>query len=439
MGRNVLTKGRRSAVTGTEIGTDIMGESWDQSSAAAEAPPRSPRTAELERRAAGQRAALVRALADLVMLPPRRISANERSLVADMLLEVFAHVDAPLRLEVAQRVARVRDAPPALIREIIFDEPDVAVPFIRQAESLPDVLLAECARKRQRAHREAIARRLDLSAHVADAILEHDEPEVTTLLLRRTEFTLSPHAVDRLVVQCASDPARQLALLQRPELEPAHGFLMFWWVDHERRKRILARFAIDRTVIQDSTQDLYPEVFGQAGADPLVREVLEVLDRRFRPRGANGEALSMDIVARTLRAARVGATGEALELVGRVSGVSRDLASRILRDPGGEPFAVLCKATGLPRDRFYEIAAAPSNVAPFTLERCEELMGVFDSIARDFSRAVLRYWDWEGNPRIAAIVRDLGLSADGSAAPRVGALTGASRKQGKSCASISRA
>ena len=37
--------------------------------------------------------------------------------------------------------------------------------------------------------------------------------------------------------------------------------------------------------------------------------------------------------------------------------------------------------------------------------RADHLLAVFDSMARDFSRAVLRYWDWDTNPRIAHITR----------------------------------
>jgi len=43
----------------------------------------------------------------------------------------------------------------------------------------------------------------------------------------------------------------------------------------------------------------------------------------------------------------------------------------------------------------------------------EYLLGIFDTMARDFSRAVLRYWDWEGNPRIAHIKCLLNKAADG--------------------------
>jgi hypothetical protein len=117
----------------------------------------------------------------------------------------------------------------------------------------------------------------------------------------------------------------------------------------------------------------------------------------------------MDVVAKTLFAARRYPSHEIVHAVSMVAGVSRELAARTLRDPGVEPFAVLCKSLGLPRSEFFKILQDANAEIPLDPARAEEVLGVFDGMARDFSRAVLRYWDWNGNPRIARITRLLGL------------------------------
>jgi uncharacterized protein (DUF2336 family) len=250
------------------------------------------------------RDALVRKLLDIVVLPATKLTANERSLVADLMLQLLDKVDADVTLEVSRRIARVAEAPNSLLRVLLLAEPDVAAPIIRRTEPVPEALLIECAHQGKTAHRELIARRLDLTTSLADVILEFKEPDVAKLLLRRDEFMFSPNAIDLLVSLSTTDVETQALLLRRRELEPAHGFMMFWWVSAENRKRILARFALDRTIIQDSVQELYPLVFRGPGADPLVKEILVMLDRRHRPRGVNGEPVSMDVVIKTMVAAR---------------------------------------------------------------------------------------------------------------------------------------
>ena len=359
------------------------------------------------------RAQMVRNLADTVVLPAGRISSNERSLVADILLQVVDKVERELRIEVATRIARVVESPPALVRMLVLDEPAVAEKILRGAETVAEALLIEAAREGEQAHRLMIAQRLDLSTAVADALLLHDEIEVFKAILRREDCLLSPNAVNKFVAMSATKPELQAPLLRRRELEPAHGFMMFWWVDPEHRRRILSRFALDRKVIQDALGELYPKVFrSNTDPDPFVRDILVLAERRHRPRGANGEPVSMDVVLRTLSAARRYPSQEIIHAIGMIAGVSRELAARILRDPTGEPFAVMCKGLSVPRDDFFalfEIESEEGGVGP---EQAEYLLSVFDSLARDFSRAVLRYWDWDANPRIAHITRLLGLDKD---------------------------
>lgn len=362
------------------------------------------------------RALMVRKLIDIVVLPAARISANERALTADVLLQISDKVEENLRVEIARRIARVPEIPPALLRMLLLDEPNVAKEILQGADQIPEALLIETAREGTTAHRTLIARRMNLTTSVADVIIGFNEPDISKQLLRRDDFTLSPHAVDVLVSRSTSDRELQTLLLRRRELEPAHGFMMFWWVDSERRRRILARFALDRAIIQDALADLYPRTFRSGETpDPFVKEILIMLERRHRPRGVNGEAVSMDVVKRTVQAARTYPAQEIIHAVGMIAGISRELAARILRDQTGEPYAILCKALGVPRDQFFEFISKDTGEGSenaITPKRAEELLAVFDSMARDFARAVLRYWDWDGNPRIAGITRLLGVDPE---------------------------
>ena len=258
-----------------------------------------------------------------------------------------------LRIEVAKRIARVPESPPTLQRMLVLDEPEVAGELISRADAIPEALLIEAAREGTTAHRVLIATRIDLTTSVADAVLEQREIEVCRLILKRDDCTLSPNAINVLVALSATKLDLQPLLLRRHELEPAHGFMMFWWVMKERRKRILTRFSLDRAVIQDALADLYPKVFRSDNPDPFVKEILILAERRHRPRGLNGEPVGMDVVLRTMAAARKYPTQEIVDAVGMIAGVSRELAARILRDTGGEPFAVMCKSLGIPARQFF--------------------------------------------------------------------------------------
>jgi len=365
------------------------------------------------------RTQMVRKLADIVVLPAGRLSANERALVADILLQVINQVEPALRVEVAARVARVAESPPALVRMLLLDIPQVAEQIIRGAEFVPEALLIEAAREGAKEHRALIAGRKSLSTAVADAVLSLQEDDVAKLVLGRADCLLSPNAINRLVAFSAGKHDVQALLLRRRELEPSHGFIMFWWADAEQRKRILTRFAIDRRIIQDALADLYPVVFKSADPDPFVEEILTLADRRVRMRDADGAPLSMDEVLGRLKDAWRDPSKDVCDAIAARANISRELAARILRDPGGEPFAIICKSVGVSRENFFAIVNAPREEGEAPEGRGEYLLGVFDSMARDFARAVMRYWDWEGNPRIAYISRLLAFDDVDQKAPAI--------------------
>ncbi len=360
----------------------------------------------------GARILMARKLADIVVLPVEHISANERSLTGDILLQVLDKVEYALRIDVAERVARVPEVPDVLLRGLLLDVPEVAEPILRDAETISNSLLIDCARHGDTAHRTMMARRYGLATEVIDVMLDYNEPDVAKMILRREETVLSQHSVERLVSRSTIDETLQGLLLRREELEPAQGFMMFWWVKSEHRRRILTRFSLDRGIVQEALEGVYPIIRGVETPDPLVKEILALNDRRHRPRGIDGESISMEVVKRTLALARQYPSEEIIEALSMIAGISRELAARILRDPGGEPYAVMCKGLGIPRAEFFDFLCGRAEgvlddggESAMDVDRAEELLDVFDRMARDFARAVLRYWDWNGNPRIARITK----------------------------------
>ena len=81
---------------------------------------------------------------------------------------------------------------------------------------------------------------------------------------------------------------------------------------------------------------------------------------------------------------------------------SATAASDVIRARWVAPLTT--KMSCLPRADFYEFFTKTAT-GDDAIARAEHLLAVFDSMARDFSRAVLRYWDWDTNPRIAHITR----------------------------------
>src|ERR1700722_7946160 len=82
------------------------------------------------------RLALLKRLADVVSLPSSRVNAFERSVTADLLVEILREADEEDRMRVARRVAGLTDIPGPLVRLLLRGDPHVAQPLLEGNASL---------------------------------------------------------------------------------------------------------------------------------------------------------------------------------------------------------------------------------------------------------------------------------------------------------------
>src|SRR6185437_2209425 len=92
------------------------------------------------------RRALLKRLADVVCLPSSRVNAFERSVTADLLVEILRDAAVDERVRVAQRLSNLTDPPPVLARLLLRDDIAVSRHLIDACASLGDADLLDCAR-----------------------------------------------------------------------------------------------------------------------------------------------------------------------------------------------------------------------------------------------------------------------------------------------------
>jgi uncharacterized protein (DUF2336 family) len=346
----------------------------------------------------GARVSMVRKLTDLVVMPLGRLSNNERSFTADLLIRALDAVDVSVRADAARRMAGFAEIPSHLQRYLIRDDISVARPVLELSSHIAEAIMCEAAMVSYD-HRKAIVTRDDITSQVADVLINFGETDIIIALLKMEEITFSDQTMDILVSRSQNDIEVRPLLIKRLELRLEHGMSMFWWLDMHQRKAVLQRFSLDRAVIQEAMHSLFVEIFTAEDPDMSVKGILKLIDRRHRPRGRDGEMVTMEIVEKTLAAARLMPNDEFSHAVGLIAGIRTQTATRILNDWSGEAFAVLCKSVGLSRAAFIALFTNEGEVETsgptYDADKIEWLVGVFDSIARDYSRTILRYWDWK--------------------------------------------
>ena len=313
------------------------------------------------------RAALLKRLADVVCLPASRINAFERSMTADLLVEMLR------------------------------DELPVARALLENSPTLSDADLINCLYNATQDHRRLIALRRGVSEVVADALVDMDETAVTELLLKNELVRFSHQGLENIVAATRDNPHLIPLLLKRSELRPSHAYVMFWWSDAEARRTIMQRFAVSREILQDAVGDVFPLASAEGWQDPLSRKALQFIERRQRNRAAIAKS-PYDSLEAAVAAAQNGMTRETAEEISYLPGLKPMTGAKIFTDSGGEPLAILCKATGLPRAavralwRGLRRPETDSNGAPTA--GLERVLTAFDTVAVDRAQTMLRYWNW---------------------------------------------
>ncbi len=380
---------------------------------------------------APSRQVLMRRLADVVCLPESRINAFERSVTADLLVEMLRESDVAERARVSKRLSILAELPNSLVRLLLVDEAEVARPLIEEGEALSDADLNYCARHGKSAHRQMLAARKGLSSLLSEVLVESEDIPVIETLLKNGKATLSQQALETIVAMSQNTPSFIPLLMRRPELRPSSAYVLFWWSPAETRKIILSRFGVNREIMQDMASDVFAMAAKEKWQDAMSRKALQFIERRQRNREALKKSPYESLEAAIADAAKSGMTRKMAEEIAYMSGIKPSTGAKILRDAGGEGLAVLCKATGLSRKALKALWKAlrrPLRTAEGHIHpQLAEVLIVYDMLAVDRAQTVLRYWNWSLSSALThvmlkSLARGEDIDLDGLSVPQRAAM-----------------
>ena len=344
------------------------------------------------------RARLAKRLADVICIPASQITPQERHMAGDVLVDLLRDAEVEIREGVARRLTMLNEAPRNILVMLAKDDIRVAKHVLENAKSLTDSDLIEISKTTFSQHHELIARRRSVADGVVEVLVQFMDETVVERLLMNKGASFPEKAIQRIMAASRHNTRFVELLVKRVELRPAHGLTIFWWSDSATRRKILKRFAVTRSILQDSCGDLFKAAAGEGWGDPATRKALQFIERRQRNRAAISRSDFESLEAAIDYAAASGLTRQITQELAYMAGVKPATGAQILTDKLGEALAVFCKAPGLKREYLEKLWVSlrrplKDESGDYTAD-FQRVLATYDSVSTDKAQTVLRYWNW---------------------------------------------
>ncbi len=180
------------------------------------------------RRDVGRRTETLQRITDLFVSTASTYSPEQIELFDEVMRRLLAELETSGRAAYGQRMARIAEAPPEVIRALALDDAlEVAGPVLQHSERLDDGVLVESARTKGQGHLMAISRRKALAEAVTDVLVERGDGHVALSTAQNPGARLSEFGFSTLVERSQGHDDLALTVWLRPELPRQHELELF--------------------------------------------------------------------------------------------------------------------------------------------------------------------------------------------------------------------
>jgi len=346
-------------------------------------------------RSAEGRAALLGKITDLFSGTTDYLSESERTLMDEVLQRLIGDVEQTVKMELAERLATLPDAPRGLILALANDEFLVAHPILMKSKLLRDPELIEIIHHRTLQHMLSISMRGQVSEDVSDELISNGDNSVVRTLLENKGAHISQKTYQYLVEQSQRIACYREPLIKRDDLSRDLAVRMYSRVSAALRKYILTHFEIDPNLLDEnlgkSVEALMAEIRSKSHDGGWDRvELSELL--------AHANALSPRFLIELLREGEI-SVFEAI--LAEMAGLRLTLIRRFVYEPGGEALAIACKAVRISKADFASIFLLSRQARPgdktVDPQELPTALDMFDRIREETARKVVQRWRLDPN------------------------------------------
>lgn len=310
------------------------------------------------------------------------LAGVEYALVRDILARLIEAFSAPLRRNLSEQLSVIAPERADAASALVTDEVNFTHPLLLGVEAVIDLELLETIRHRALEHRLMLAMRRT-----------QPDPDDTAgadpigSLLRNEDPALREAAMAYLVQQSRRFDAFLEPVVLPEELAPALRRKLTIWLLAVLRHHLQERYEIDQTRLDDAMEAVATAASRLPDGPPDDAGL--ALARRLNDSGLITAQLLLQVL-------RQGEVALFVALLAELGGLRRELAGRLIFEPGADGLAVLCRAVGLGRSVLASIYLLTRRARPTqhasTPGELTQVLALYDGTEPGAAREVLARW-----------------------------------------------
>lgn len=329
----------------------------------------------------------LRRVTDLFLYDASRCGEDIVAVFDDVIGLLAQRIEARARVELAERLAPVPNAPPGVIRTLAHDDViAVARPVITQSPRLTDRDLVSVARNKGQDHMLALSERRNIPAAVTDVLIDRGGPQVVRSVARNSTARLSRRGVDALVRQSQGDEELRGALEGRRDLPPEQLEKLVEMAKQAARARLVGSVGAAGSAALDLAIEHGAEEVAVQARAALVPRKLEEARARIAELVEKRPLTEHDVIAFAKQRQRE----ECVCALAHMANLPLAVGERLFTSGENDLLLIVCRSLGFSWSATRELLVVRHG-EPMPNHLLHSLLGNFEELSVSTAQRVLRF------------------------------------------------
>jgi len=338
-----------------------------------------------------KRVETLRRVTDLFMVSAGSYSEEQVSVFDSVIVRLAADIEARARAELAERLAKVANAPLLVVKNLAADDiTDVAAPVLTHSSRLDDETLVGIAERKGQDHLLAISNRDSISELVTDVLVARGNQQVVRTVAQNAGARFSDVGFGILVKRSEGDDVLASHLGVRKDMPKHHLAKLIESASDAVRRKLAAANPLAAIEIRRVLAELAAKVKAEVGATPRDYTAAKAKVTEMRGAGKFGEA-EVRVFA------QLGKFEETVAGLSCLCGLPIDVVENTFQSDNSDMSLVVARAVGFSWPTAKQILLMQSTAGSLSEQDLANAKDNFEKLQPATAQRVVRFYQVRKN------------------------------------------